>query len=213
MFKTAFAATLLFLLSLADSASVSAQYYKPHFGIKGGLNYSNLRIEDADKTETTTGFNVGTFANIPITGFLSIQPEFYYTTKGASVTYNNIFADGTASFTSNYLEVPLLLVLNLTNKFSFHTGPFVSYMISGKVTNSSNVTLFDFENNINPEDYNRFETGWATGIEYDFGLLGLGARYNYGMTKVGKEKTFNGTKYTFPDGENAVLNFYLTLSI
>jgi hypothetical protein len=32
-------------------------------------------------------------------------------------------------------------------------------------------------------------------------------RYSYGLTKVGKEKTFTDITYTFPDAKNSVLNF------
>jgi hypothetical protein len=34
----------------------------------------------------------------PITNSVSIQPEISYTTKGAELSYNNAFANGTATF-------------------------------------------------------------------------------------------------------------------
>jgi hypothetical protein len=34
----------------------------------------------------------------PITNSVSIQPEISYTTKGAELSYNNAFANGTAKF-------------------------------------------------------------------------------------------------------------------
>jgi hypothetical protein len=37
---------------------------------------------------------------------ISIQPEISYTTKGAELSYNNAFANGTATFKTNYIEVP-----------------------------------------------------------------------------------------------------------
>jgi hypothetical protein len=45
----------------------------------------------------------------PITNSVSIQPEISYTTKGAELSYNNAFANGTATFKTNYIEVPVLL--------------------------------------------------------------------------------------------------------
>ncbi len=160
-----------------------------------------------------TGFNVGLFAKLPITKNIALQPEFYYTTKGSEVTYNNLFANGTARFNVNYLEVPLLLMMNITQNFNVHVGPYAGYMVSGKATNKSNVSLFDYENVLNTSDYNRFDAGLAAGVGIDVGALSLGARYSYGLTKVGKERSFFGTTYTFPDASNSVMNFYIGIAL
>lgn len=79
--------------------------------------------------------------------------------------------------------------------------------------NESNVNLFNFENNLTTEDYNRFEAGIAAGAGIDIGALSLGARYTYGLTKVGKERTFMGTAYTFPDANNGVAIIYVLFSL
>lgn len=203
-----------FLLFLAGNQFVKAQEtVDSKFGIKGGVNYSGLYTEESEDTRMLAGFNIGLYGKIPVTNNFAVQPELYYTTKGAEVTYNNDFVDGTARFRLNYLELPLLFVINLTENFNVHFGPYAAYMISGKATNESNVSLFDFEDNIDVEDYNRFDAGLAAGAAIDMGGLSLGARYNYGLTKVGKEKTFMGTTYTFPDASNGVLNVYLSLSM
>jgi hypothetical protein len=73
-------------------------------GIKGGVNFSALYTKDADKSKSQTGFNVGLFSKLPITNYLAIQPELYFTTKGAEVTYNDVLVDGTAEFNLNYVE-------------------------------------------------------------------------------------------------------------
>jgi hypothetical protein len=121
--------------------------------------------------------------------------------------------DGTARFNLNYLEVPVLLVFNVIDLLNIHFGPYVSYLVSGTVKNESNVNVFNFENNINADDYNRIEAGIAVGAGVDLGALSIGARYNFGLTKVGKERTFLGTTYTFPDARNGVLNVYVSLSL
>lgn len=183
------------------------------FGIKGGLNYSNLDVQDASNSRWLVGFNLGLFAKLPLSSFVAIQPELYYTTKGSNVTYNNLFVDGTARFNLNYLEFPLLLVLNPISVLNIHFGPYVSYLLNGIVTNESNVNLFNFENNINLDDYNRIDAGFVVGAGIDLGALNVGLRYNFGLTKVGRERSFLGTTYTFPDARNGVLNAYISLSL
>jgi Outer membrane protein beta-barrel domain len=183
------------------------------FGFKGGVNFSNLYTDNVEDNNVLTGFNAGIFAKLALTESLAIQPELLYTTKGSELKYNNAFVNGTSTFRLNYLEVPVLLVVNLTNNFNLHAGPYFSYLLDGKATNNAKGTLFDIENNLKNEDYNKFDTGLSVGVGFDTDNLGFGVRYNYGLQKVGKERSFLGTNYTFPDGKNSVINLYLSYSI
>ncbi|MEO8515373.1 MAG: porin family protein [Flavobacterium sp.] len=182
------------------------------FGIKGGVNFSNMYTDDVDDENVLTGFTLGLFAKAPITNFIALQPELNFTTKGSELTYNNAFAQGKAKFRMDYIEVPLLLVVNVTKNFNIHGGPYLAYLIHSSVKNDSDVNSFDFENTLNNDDFNRFDAGLSGGLGFDFDMLSFGARYNYGLTTVGKERNFDGTNYTFPDGKNSVLNFYVGLS-
>jgi hypothetical protein len=207
-----FAACMLFIC-IAHSSTRAQDSNPVRFGLKGGINFSTLNFQNVDNTKMRTGFNAGLFAKLPLTNYLAVQPELYYTTKGAEVTYNNTFVNGTAGFHFNYIEVPLLLVLNITQNFNVHAGPYAAFLINGKVKNESNVNLFDFEENLNTDDYNTFEAGLAIGAGIDLKAVSLGARYNHGLTNVGKERTFSGTSYTFPDAKNGVLTLYISLSL
>ena len=182
------------------------------FGVRGGLNLSNLYTSDAKSSDMILGFNLGVFNKLPVTRFLAIQPEFSVTTKGASVTYNNLFVDGTARFNLTYLEVPVLCVVQVTHLLNVQFGPYVAYMIDGKVKNEANINLFNFEQNLNVNDYNRIDAGAVLGAGLDVGNFTMGARYNLGLTKVGKTKTFLNSTYAVPDANNAVINFYLSAS-
>ncbi|WP_329805269.1 porin family protein [Flavobacterium facile] len=205
---------LVLLTSFSQVAfSQTTDSAKLKFGVKGGVNFSNLYTEDVDDSNLLTGFNLGLFARLPITQTFAIQPELSYTTKGAELEYNNAFVNGTSTFKLNYLELPVLLVINLSENFSVHGGPYVAYLIDGEATNNSQGTLFDVENNLDNDDYNKFDTGLSVGIGYDTNKIGFGVRYNYGLQKVGKERNFNGTNYTFPNGKNSAVNLYLSYSI
>jgi hypothetical protein len=182
-------------------------------GVKGGLNLSNLYTSDATSSDMIAGFNLGVFTKLPVTNMLAFQPEIYVSTKGASITYNNLFVDGTAKFNLTYIEVPFLCVVNVTRLVNIQFGPYVAYLVDGKVTNVANINLFNFEQNINVNDYNRLDAGLVLGAGFDVGSITMGARYNYGMTKVGKTKTFLGTTTTVPNSTNGVINFYVSVGI
>ena len=204
---------VLFLgLAQLSAAQTSNEGGNFKFGIKGGVNFSNLNTQNVESNNVLTGFNAGLFAKIPITSSFAIQPELLYTTKGAKLTYDNYFVNGSAKFNLNYLELPVLLAINITPNFNIHAGPYVAYLLDGNVTNDVSGTLFDIQNNINNDDYNKFDTGLSLGLGYDASQFGFGARYNYGLQKVGKERNFMGTNYTFPDGKNSVINIYLSYS-
>lgn len=203
----------VFSLSVFAFSQSSSDSSNLKFGIKGGANFSNLYSNNVEENNVLIGFNAGVFAKLLITKSIAIQPELLYTTKGAELKYNNPFVNGQAKFRLNYIEVPVLLIVNLTENFNIHAGPYFAYLIDGKATNNSQGTLFDIEQNLKNEDYNKFDTGLSVGLGFDKNQFGFGVRYNYGLQKVGKERSFLGTNFTFPDGKNSVINLYLNYSI
>lgn len=183
------------------------------FGVKGGLNYSKLFVKGSESSTMLSGFNVGLFAKLPIASIISIQPELYFITKGSEVSYGGLLFGGTAKFNLNYMEFPLLIVANLNKNLNVHIGPYASYLISAKATNTATLPLFDFETNININNYNRVDAGIMAGAGIDVGAVGLGVRYSLGLKKVGKEESFLGTTYSPLDARNGVFYLYASISL
>jgi hypothetical protein len=198
--KLIFASLVLTFMAFNN---VKAQDNVTKFGVKGGVNFSNLYTDNADDENVLTGFNIGLYAKVPLTNSISVQPEIYYTGKGAEVTYSTP-VNGTAKFKLNYIEVPVMLVANVTKNFNVQVGPYAGYLISGKTTNESGT--YNFQDNINTDDFNKIDAGVAAGLGIDLETVSFGVRYNYGLTKVGKENSI--TKQTYPDAKNSVLSFY-----
>lgn len=196
------------VLALVGVSQIQAQENSASLGIKGGYNMSNLYTEDVDDQNVLSGFNVGLFATLPISSSLAIQPELNYTTKGAELRYDNFFAQETAKFRLNYVEVPVLIKANLTKNFNVHFGPYAAFLIDSKITNEGQDGNINFEESIDKDDLNTVDVGVAAGVGFDFDTFGIGARYNYGLTTVGKERNFAGGTYTFPDSKNSVLSIY-----
>ena len=202
----------LTLFMTASFGMLQAQEEKvtTEFGVKGGFNMSNLYQSEADDNNVIYGFNAGVYATLPISDFIAIQPEILYTTKGAELDYNNAFVDGNAKFKLNYIEVPLLVRVNITKNFNVHAGGYASYLVSSKVTGDGDI---DFDEAVDTDDLNKFDAGIAAGIGVDFNPISVGLRYNYGLTTVGKERTVAGTTYTFPDAKNSNLTLYLSYKL
>ncbi|MGL2966216.1 porin family protein [Flavobacterium sp. XGLA_31] len=197
----------------AQTASGKETGSGPEIGIKGGVNFTNLYTDQVDDNNVLTSFNLGLYANLPVTHFISIQPEFNFSRKGSELVYNNAFVSGTSRFKLNYFEVPVLLKINLTPNFNIHFGPYAAYLIDGQATNESSNSSFNFEDNLSNDNYHKLDYGLSAGIGVDFSATHLGLRYNYGLNTVGKEGNFGGTTYTFPDGKNSALSLYLAIKL
>ena len=143
-----------------------------------------------------------------------IQPEILYTTKGAELEYNSDIASGTSKFKLGYVEVPLLVRFNLTENFNIHVGGYASYLVNAKVTNDTEGgDGLDFDEDLDADDFERFDAGLSAGIGVDFNPVSVGLRYNYGLTTIGKEREFAGTSYTFPDAKNSNLSLYVSYKL
>jgi len=203
-------ALTLFMTASFGALQAQNQNVTTEFGVKGGLNMSNFYSDDANDENILYGFNAGVYATLPISDFIAIQPEILFTTKGSKLEYDNAFATGNAKFKLNYIEVPLLVRVNITKNFNIHAGGYASYLVSSKLTGDGD---FSFDENVDTEDLNKFDAGIAAGIGVDFSPISIGVRYNYGLTTVGKERTVLGTTYTFPDAKNSNLSVYLSYKL
>ena len=194
------------VLSFMSFTSAQAQEKTPSYGFKGGLNFSNFYVDNVDDSNMLTGFNAGLYAKFPITNSIAIQPEINYTTKGSEQIYDNGVVQGTSKFNINYIEVPVLLVANITDNFNVHVGPYAAYMVSGKTKNDSN--FGSSESELDTDDFNKFDAGISGGLGIDLDVVNFGVRYNYGLTKIGKDNSF-----TSSDAKNSVFNVYVGLRL
>jgi hypothetical protein len=206
-------ALTLFLTASFGMLHAQSENVTTEFGVKGGFNMSNLynSDDDVDDENVLYGFNAGVYATLPISDYIAIQPELLFTTKGAELEYNNDLLQGNAKFKLNYIELPLLVRVNITKNFNIQAGVYASYLVSSKVTGDGDI---DFNEEVDTDDLNKFDAGLSAGVGVDFSPISIGVRYNYGLTTVGKERNdgFGGT-YTFPDAKNSNLSVYLSYKL
>jgi hypothetical protein len=204
--------TIVLMLSIASVKGQSSEQNNIRLGIKGGLNISNMYTKDVQDNNTLLGFNGGLFIKVPITSGFAFQPELLYTMKGSELTYTS-FISGKATFALSYVEIPLLAVINLTENFNIHGGVYLASLTSVKITNKSNADLFDFESELKKSDFEMLDYGLVVGAGLDLNKLSIGLRYEYGLKPVGKERSFLGQSYRFPDARNSTIQLYLSISI
>ena len=182
----------------------------PKFGIKGGLNLSNLYVDDVQDENMKASFNLGLYAKIPLAKGFSIQPELLYSGKGAKVAYNNVLlGNGEYRFNLNYVELPVLAVVNIAKNLNIQAGAYAAYLASASITrlNNSNSTI-DKIKDLKTSDFNRFDYGLAGGLGLDVQNFTIGARYNYGLNQVGKGNATIAGQAT-KNSKNSVISVFV----
>jgi hypothetical protein len=163
------------------------------FGIKAGLNLTNLHSDDFADDHLKAGFNAGIFSKIPVTPGFSIQPELLYSVKGSKSDYNNVVqGSGQYRFNLGYIELPLLAVVNLTKNFNIHAGGYAAYLTNVNVKDVNSQGNVNGITEENADNFNRWDFGLAGGIGFDIENFMMGARYNYGLTNIGKSGNTSG---------------------
>lgn len=204
---------LVFIIATTGTSGAQEKAEPPELGIKAGINLSNLYTTDASVPDMIYGFNAGIYMKAPLTKVIAIQPEFYVSTKGASIRYNDPLLDGTASFNLTYLELPVLCEIQVSPHIKFEFGPYISCLVGARVTNMADIKLFDFQKNVDANQFNRLDAGFIIGAGIVVHTVTVGARYAYGFATVGKPQTFSGISYTIPNANNGVVSFYMTIPL
>lgn len=192
----------LLLSALVIPISLMAQDART--GIKGGLNVSNLYIDDVSDENLRPGFHIGVFTQLPVGEFFAIQPEVMYSTKGASATYDSeLFnLEGDYSFNLNYVDVPILASFRLGESADIQIGPYVSYLTNANISTDGAV---DDSANLDRDNFNTIDYGLSAGFQMNFSAVSVGARYNYGLNQIADSEA---AEAILGDARNSLAQIY-----
>lgn len=199
---------LITLILLGVVTQINAQ--NSITGIKGGLNLSSLSTDGNSDKNLNPGFHAGVFTKIPLSESLSIQPELLYSGKGIKLNFDeSAVADGEAKFNLNYVDLPVKLVFNLAEDFSFEVGPYVSYLLGANVDTDGEVFGADIssEDELDRDHFNTFDYGFTAGLGFDFDPMIVGFNYNLGLKQVADD---DDVSYDLiGDAKNMVIQAYV----
>jgi len=184
-----------------------AQMDEAGVGIKGGVNLSNLYIDNIDDENIGFGFQVGIVGKLPLTEVFAIQPELLYTQKGATAVFDAV--DQEVAFNLNYLQLPILLNFNAGDVFNIHVGPYAAYLLNANVDFDGPVDSFT---DLDKDNFNTFDAGISLGLEVGVSNLSIGARYDYGLIGVGDEGFVNDLT-GLEDAKNNAIQLYVVLGL
>jgi hypothetical protein len=202
------------IISVLTATSAQAQS-APRVGIKGGLNLSNLYVNNVDDENARIGWHAGFYGQIFSTEAFAIQPEVNFSTKGTGITYaragnNSVTFDHDQKFNLSYIDIPVLAVFKLGRAAEIHAGPYWSYLLHADIRNNSGDPNNEF-NTIDRKNFDNWDYGLVGGIGFNLGKgAQLGARYNYGLNPIAASP---GAKAVFGNAKNQVAQLYLAFNL
>lgn len=179
----------VFIAAVVLTGTANAQH--ANFGIKGGLNVSDIHHSNGPEYDPVVGLHFGVLAHIHLTKRFALQPEVFYSTHGAN--YKNGAFD--TRYNLGYIQVPVLLQYMFLNGLRLQAGPQLGFLVNAK--SKTGDIKDDFKNDLNAVDF-----GIATGASYLVPNTGFGfdARFNLGLSDINKEGNIKSTNRGFQIG-------------
>jgi hypothetical protein len=180
---------LLFIAVMFTSTTAFSQGFQ--LGVKAGVNISNYTGGDIENS-AIVGFHGGATVAYLLGDHFAIQPEVLFSSQGAKIKGNN---NNEEKLTVSYINLPILAKYRFTGGFYLEAGPQVGFKIDESIPDQ---TIENFAKDL--------DMSVAAGVGYHSPIgLGVGARYNLGLSKVGDFDP----NVADPDFRNNTLQFFV----
>jgi Outer membrane protein beta-barrel domain len=202
-----------FTLTVLSAFIITSTKAQISYGVQAGVNIANWQgdamqslndVVDLSNgyitTRSRTGFNVGTYVNIPLTEQISFEPGVMYSQKGYTMqgdlkidALKFLGVNASAKVESHYIDMPLLLKAEVAKGLSIYAGPQISYLAKTNLhVNSSILGISLLNRKLDLTDnFNRVDMGIVGGLGYQFDNgVNIKAGYDYGLSKLDKNENF-----------------------
>ena len=196
-------------ISVISFTDAQAQYARA--GIKGGLNLSNLYVDQADDDQARIGWHAGFYGQLFASEAFAIQPEVNFSTKGTGVTrIDATSARYESKFNLSYIDIPILAVFKLGGVAEIHAGAYWAYLLGAEIRNNDRNPDNEFTT-IDRDNFDDWDYGLVGGIGFNLGDgAQLGVRYNYGLNEIAESA---GARRLFGSSKNQVAQVYFAFNL
>lgn len=155
--------------------TLAAQRTTTQFGIKGGVNIANLKIDDAGDGDSRTGFHIGGLAHIHIAPKFAVQPEVMFSTQGR----RDMVAGNELETNLSYINIPVLAQYMTGSGFRLQTGPQLGILVDAEAGMDEGTKTDVGDRYKTPDISWVFGAGYLTNSGF-----GFDARYNLGLSNI-----------------------------
>ena len=171
----------LLFISMIGMLALLTSCTTMRYGVKAGPTFATLTGDDTDNLDAKIGFFFGGLAELEVTDMFSVQPELLFSSQGTKYSDSDGF-DGKLKF--NYLNLPVMAKVYVSDGFFFEAGPQLGYLLSAKDEYES--PGLSGEDDLKDEGFVKdIDVGANIGLGYQLDSgLNIGARYNFGLTNI-----------------------------
>jgi len=175
-------ATFMFGSMFAQKSSADFRE-KLSFGVKAGVNLSNVYDSQGEQfnADSKLGLAAGVFVALPLGKYFGIQPEILFSQKGYKGSGSLLGSDYSFSYTSNYIDVPLLLAFKPISLITIVAGPQYSFLIKDNYTFNSALINIDQENVFENDNIRKNTLSFLGGIDFNLNRIVIGTRVGWDL--------------------------------
>ncbi len=194
---------LLLVATAAIAGSVTAQIgntdyrNKVNFGIKAGVNYSNVYDSQDEEfnAEGKVGLAAGVFVAIPIGELFGVQPEILFSQKGFKASGSVLGIPYKFTRTKNFIDIPILFQVKPTDEITFLAGPQYSYLLKQSDAFDSGLSSVLVETEFENENIRKNILGFQGGFDLNMQQLVFSGRVGWDMMKNNGDGTSETPRY------------------
>jgi hypothetical protein len=168
-----------------------------HFGIKGGINHSNVYDSEGEEFDANPklGLAGGAFLAIPIGKYLGVQPEILFSQRGFQASGRLLGSEYNFTRTTSFIDVPLLFTIKPSEFITLLAGPQYSYLVKQKDKFTSAIANSDQEKEFDNDNIRRNILCVTGGLDINIQHLVIGARAGWDVTKNHGDGTSSTPRY------------------
>jgi len=173
----------LLLLSAIIGFAMSNSYAQKtrdevSFGLKIGSNYSNVYDSQGDTftADGKFGFAAGAFLSLPLGKAIGIQPELIYSEKGFKATGAFLGSNYTATRTTTFIDVPILLAFKPISYLTVLAGPQYSFLVRQNNNFTTSLTTIDQQKIFDNDNIRKNVLGLTGGVDINISSFVISAR-------------------------------------
>jgi hypothetical protein len=176
--------SVIFMANYIDAQNITVDVRdQPHFGVKAGLNLSNVYDEQGNEfnADAKLGYALGAFVSIPIGIFIGVQPELLYSQKGFKAS--TVILGHTYEFkrTLSYIDIPLLFAVKPVESLTLLAGPQYSFLTNQKDVFTDGSTGAEQEIAFENDNIRKNTLCFTGGLDINLTNLVIGARAGWDL--------------------------------
>ena len=167
------------------------------YGLKIGVNYSNVYDTQGDQfnADPKFGLATGAFIAIPVGRYLGVQPEILFSQKGFRATGNILSLPYEFKRTTNFIDIPLLIALKPSGKITLLAGPQYSYLLKQKDEYTGIPISYAQEQEFKNENIRKNILCFLGGADFNLSQIVLGIRVGWDIQNNNGDGTSTTPRY------------------